>query len=44
MVKYFYDCCPAEPGGTGPPHSYKTLFDSLAIGKAGKKYLDKMGR
>ncbi len=44
MVKYFYDCRPAESEGTGPPHSYKKLFDSLAIGKAGKKYLDKMGK
>jgi hypothetical protein len=37
MLKYFYDCCPQ----TG---SYKTLFDSLAISKAGQSYLDKMGK
>jgi len=30
--------------GTGPPNSYKKLFDSLAIRKAGQKYLDKMGK
>jgi len=34
MLKYFYDCCPAAP----------ELFDSLAINKAGKQYLDKMGK
>jgi hypothetical protein len=31
-------------GGTGPLNSYKKLFDSLAICKAGPKYLDKMGK
>jgi len=30
--------------GTGPYDSYKRLFDSLAISKAGKKYLDHMGK
>jgi len=56
MLKYFYDCCPGWPpvsnsrspgntdAGTGPLNSYKKLFDSLAIGKAGQKYLDKMGK
>jgi hypothetical protein len=48
MLKYFYDCCP----GTGAPaedrktaaNSYKSLFASLAISKAGQPYLDKMGK
>jgi hypothetical protein len=56
MLKYFYDCCPGWPpvpgsqspvniaGRTGPLNSYKKLFDSLAITKAGKEYLDKMGK
>jgi hypothetical protein len=56
MLKYFYDCCPQWPpaadtrspanaaAGTGPFNSYKKLFDSLAICKAGQKYLDKMGK
>jgi hypothetical protein len=56
MLKYFYDCCPEWPpkpaapspaniaAGTGPLNSYKKLFDSLAICKAGQKYLDKMGK
>ncbi|UCH94912.1 MAG: AAA family ATPase [Candidatus Aminicenantes bacterium] len=31
--------------GTGiPANSYRKLFDSLAISKAGQKYLDKMGK
>jgi hypothetical protein len=37
MLKYFYDCCPEE--GVN-----KKLFDSLAVSKAGRKYLDKMGK
>jgi len=55
MLKYFYDCCPGWPPvpGTrsleniavgGSLNSYKKLFDSLAICKAGKQYLDKMGK
>jgi hypothetical protein len=48
MLKYFYDCCPQ----LGPPdakekethNSYKTLFANLAISRAGKEYLDKMGK
>lgn len=48
MLKYFYDCCPEtgtkEAKGKGPANSYKTLFDSLAISKAGKPYLDKIGK
>jgi hypothetical protein len=56
MLKYFYDCCPEWPptadtrspanaaAGTGPLNSYKKLFDSLAIRKAGQEYLDKMGK
>ncbi len=56
MLKYFYDCCPEWPPvpgtrsleniatGTGSLNSYKKLFDSLAIRKADKKYLDKMGK
>jgi len=46
MLKYFYDCCP-EGGVKGTPSSgntYKNLFDSLAIRRAGQKYLDKMGK
>lgn len=37
MLKYFYDCCPGSEGN-------EKLFDSLAIRKAGKQYLDKMGK
>ncbi len=47
MLKYFYDCCPvygAKPAGSGPANSYGKLFDSLAITRAGKKYLDHMGK
>ena len=45
MLKYFYDCCPEEGAvETGPDNSYKELFPSLAISKAGKTYLDKMGK
>jgi hypothetical protein len=31
-------------GGTGPCNSYKKLFDSLAISRVGKEYLDHMGK
>jgi len=53
MLRYFYDCCPeilasrtrSLPGGTGTPgNSYKKLFDSLGISRAGQKYLDHMGK
>jgi hypothetical protein len=45
MLGYFYDCCPAEGAtGTDAANSYKKLFHSLAISKAGKPYLDKMGK
>jgi hypothetical protein len=53
MLKYFYDCTPDTwLAGSGPPakgndtpaHSYKNLFDSLAIREAGSEYLDKMGK
>jgi hypothetical protein len=53
MLKYFYDCCPetlfqgAESlptAAAAPGNSYGKLFDSLAISKAGKTYLDKMGK
>jgi len=48
MLKYFYDCCPqtGTPGEDwrGAGNSYKTLFASLAISKAGQLYLDKMGK
>ncbi|MFC2140823.1 AAA family ATPase [Acidobacteriota bacterium] len=48
MLKYFYDCCPAEGAkgtdGTGQANSNKKLFDSLAISRAGKRYLEKMGK
>jgi hypothetical protein len=53
MLKYFYDCCPQTvfpgteslPTGTGTPgNSYAKLFDSLAISRTGKKYLDHMGK
>jgi hypothetical protein len=37
MLKYFYDCKPGDDGN-------KKLFHSLAIHKAGNKYLDKMGK
>jgi len=42
MLKYFYDCCSpnGEPVGE-PPLS---LFDSLEISKAGRHYLEKMGK
>jgi hypothetical protein len=50
MLKYFYDCCPEEGvkvkgvEGTGAANSYKKLFHSLAICKAGQEYLDHMGK
>ncbi|MCU0289362.1 MAG: AAA family ATPase, partial [Acidobacteria bacterium] len=56
MLKYFYDCCPdtwatdSQPSfpGTGPrsqnPNPNAHLFDSLAISRAGREYLDKMGK
>ena len=48
MLKYFYDCCPQtwlpDAQEKGTHHSYKTLFASLAISKAGKEYLDEMGK
>jgi hypothetical protein len=48
MMRYFYDCCPqtGAPGAKekGAHNSYKTLFASLAISKAGQTYLDKMGK
>jgi len=55
MLKYFFDSIPdpvyKSPGSTSPEKpegtqgsSKKHLFDSLAIMKAGKEYLDKMGR
>ncbi|UCH98644.1 MAG: AAA family ATPase [Candidatus Aminicenantes bacterium] len=45
MLKYFYDCCPAEETmGTDAVNSYKKLFHSLAISKSGNEYLDKMGK
>jgi hypothetical protein len=55
MLKYFYDCCPeTQPSAaetrspqkeTPPPgNTYKNLFASLAISRAGKKYLDYMGK
>jgi len=37
MLKYFYDCRPGE-------EENKTLFHSLAIQKAGRTVLDKMGK
>ncbi|MCU0285754.1 MAG: ATP-binding protein [Acidobacteria bacterium] len=54
MLKYFYDCCP-DTWGTDPQPSYPItgprsqnpnahLFDSLAISRAGREYLDKMGK
>ncbi len=46
MLKYFYDCCPDTWAETGPrsqnPNAH--LFDSLAIARAGREYLDKMGK
>ncbi len=55
MLRYFYDCCPEDlPRQTGAPfmeskpvtpgNTYKSLFDSLAIAKAGSQCLDKMGQ
>jgi hypothetical protein len=54
MVKYFYDCCPENKipcsgplplkKGTRTIHPNKNLFDSLAISKAGERYLDEMGK
>ncbi len=45
MLKYFYDCCPVErEKKAGQGHSNKKLFDSLAISRAGKKYLDHLGK
>ena len=55
MVGYFYDCCPEEvfPDDEGrypsnkndmPRNSYKALFKSFAIRKAGTEYRKKMGK
>jgi len=55
MLKYFYDCCPEDlPRSSDTPaleskpvipgNTYKSLFNSLAIGKAGAQYLEKMGQ
>jgi hypothetical protein len=45
MLKYFYDCCPAVGvKGADTTNSNKKLFDSLAIGKTGQKYLNKIGK
>jgi hypothetical protein len=48
MLKYFYDCCPQTgttgEKGKGAANSYKALFASLAISKAGQPYLDEMGK
>ncbi len=48
MLRYFYDCCPQTGGPAakekGPGSTYKTLFANLAISRAGKEYLDKMGQ
>jgi hypothetical protein len=46
MLKYFYDCCPETMGikHPGSDNTAKSLFDSLAIQKAGEKYLEKMGQ
>ena len=42
MLKYFYDCCPQSSPANSDAD--KKLFSSLAIGKAGKDYLDKQGK
>jgi hypothetical protein len=48
MMKYFYDCCPQtgspDAKEKDPGNTYKTLFANLAISRAGKEYLDKMGQ
>ena len=48
MLRYFFDCCPRKglpkSAKDGPGNSYKILFNSLAISKAGPKYLDHMGK
>ena len=47
MIKYFYDCCPQTRSNVEEktsPDTCKNLFDSLAISRAGQKYLDKMGK
>ncbi len=46
MLRFFFDCCPGIMGkkkeNTGD--TYKALFDSLAISKAGREYNDHMGK
>ncbi len=49
MLKYFYDCVPPShsPAAPHPPskeHSYKPLFQSLAIMEAGQEYREKIGK
>ncbi len=46
MIKYFYDCCPEQgvKGTDTQSNTYKKLFDPFNIGKAGKEYLDKLGK
>jgi hypothetical protein len=42
MLKYFFDCFPVD--GKEVAETNNDLFTSLAIAKAGQKYLDKMGK
>ncbi len=55
MLGYFYDCSPVAwspdlnsqpptPARETRSNNYKHLFDTLAIGGAGREYLDKMGK
>jgi hypothetical protein len=55
MLRYFYDCCPetqppvsetsSSPKRTTPgSNTYKKLFNSLAISRAGQQYLEHMGK
>jgi len=42
MLRYFYECC-SQNHVPGKEVENKKLFESLAISKAGDKYLEKMG-
>lgn len=50
MLKYFYDCCPANKAAHTPTtgntiqNNYKELFTGLAIMQTAQEYLDKLGQ
>ncbi len=54
MLRYFYDCCPEKWGpeaklptpvkNNPPQNTYKELFNGLAIGQTGQKYMAKLGK